>query len=72
MDMLALQERRPSALADAFSASDAPEGRIDIVRAHWTRQMEDTRRRLRALESAPTTAASTVRRPEPVVAEGSR
>ena len=49
IDMLALQERIDRPLVDLFSETDVPEGRIDLVRAHWIRQMEATRRRLRSL-----------------------
>jgi cation diffusion facilitator CzcD-associated flavoprotein CzcO len=57
VDMLALQPRLDRSLADLFTASDQPEGRIDIVRASWNDQMERTRRRLRDLAaSAPATA----------------
>jgi hypothetical protein len=49
MDMLALQERIGTPLADLFTATDVPERRIDIVRAYWNAQMDATRRRLRTL-----------------------
>ena len=62
MDMLDRQERMDQSLVDVFSAADAPEGRIDIVRAHWNEQMERTRRRLRALRTA--TPDRRPRRPE--------
>ena len=46
VDMLDLQERMGTPLADVFSTFDEPEARIDIVRSTWNRQMEATRRRL--------------------------
>jgi hypothetical protein len=49
MEMLDRQEQMDRPLVDMFSASDAPERRIDLVRAHWNQQMEATRRRLRSL-----------------------
>jgi hypothetical protein len=51
MDMLDLQERLADPLVDAFSDADAPEARIDIVRAVWNQQMTSTRRRLGALRA---------------------
>ena len=52
VDMLALQERMGYPLADVFTASDAPDRGIDIVRAHWNEQMQRTRRRIAALASS--------------------
>lgn len=49
MDMLELQERLPTPLVDTFTEADTPEGRIDIVRAYWTDQMDRTKKRLRSL-----------------------
>ena len=46
VDMLELQERMQTPLADTFSATDEPEGRIDIVRSIWNDQMAATRKRL--------------------------
>lgn len=46
VDMLELQERVQTPLADTFSATDEPEGRIDIVRSIWNDQMAATRKRL--------------------------
>jgi hypothetical protein len=66
VEMLGLQERLDTSLADAFTASDVPEGRIDIVRAYWIAQMERTRRRLRALAAAH--RAPTASRPADSVA----
>lgn len=61
MDMIEIQEHLDRGLVDVFSASDVPEGRIDLVRAHWSQQMERTRRRLRSL--------TTKRRIDPTVTE---
>ena len=52
VDMLDLQERIDRPLVDVFSATDAPERRIDIVRAFWNEQMNSTRARLKALRAA--------------------
>ena len=49
MDMIEIQEHSDRGLVEVFSASDVPEARIDLVRAHWNQQMERTRRRLRQL-----------------------
>ncbi|HEV8403953.1 MAG TPA: NAD(P)/FAD-dependent oxidoreductase [Candidatus Limnocylindrales bacterium] len=72
MDMLALQERMPRPLVELFSASDAPEARIDIVRAYWNTQMEATRRRLRSLQGAPRTTAPASGRSDPLPARAGR
>jgi hypothetical protein len=59
MEMVALQGRLDPPLADAFTASDEPERRIDIVRAYWNGQMDRTKRRLGELASrAPATIAT--------------
>jgi hypothetical protein len=52
MDMLDLQERMDRPLADLFSETDAPESRIDIVRAFWNEQMKRTRRHLGRLATS--------------------
>lgn len=46
VEMIDLQERIERPLVDVFSETDQPEGRIDIVRAYWSREMERTRKRL--------------------------
>lgn len=72
MDMLDRQERMDQSLVDVFSAADAPEARIDIVRAHWNEQMERTRRRLRTLGTAAPDDTSLRRPTESVSAEVGR
>jgi cation diffusion facilitator CzcD-associated flavoprotein CzcO len=49
MDMLDLEERVDRPLVETFSETDAPERRIDIVRAFWSGQMDRTRKRLARL-----------------------
>jgi len=72
MDMLALQARLDQPLADAFTASDEPERRIDIVRAYWNGQMDRTKRRLGELASRGpatiATSATAAQAPAPEVA----
>ena len=73
LDMLDLQERIDRQLVDVFTAADSPEGRIDIVRAHWNDQMERTRRRLGSLRTtAPAAAGATRVAGESVSAEAGR
>lgn len=72
MAMLDQQERMDQPLVDVFSAADAPEGRIDIVRAYWNDQMERTRRRLASLRSTPSLDSSPDRTTDPVSIEASR
>ena len=57
MDMLGQQERIDRPLASVFTASDIPEHRIDLVRAHWNAQMDATRRRLRRMAAAQPSGA---------------
>ena len=55
-EMVALQEQagaRGLALANYFSLMQEPEQRIDIVRAVWQQQMDDTSRLLRSLAAGP-------------------
>lgn len=54
VDMLDLQERMSGTLVDVFTETDAPEDRIDIVRAFWNEQMDSTRKQLRALRATAT------------------
>jgi cation diffusion facilitator CzcD-associated flavoprotein CzcO len=46
LDMIELQGRLETPLVDTFSATDAPQHRIDIVRSDWNHDMESTRSRL--------------------------
>jgi hypothetical protein len=72
MEMLDRQERMDQSLVDVFSAADAPEGRIDIVRAHWNEQMDRTRRRLQALRTVASDDASVSRSVDSVSVEVGR
>jgi hypothetical protein len=72
MDMLDRQERMAQSLADVFTAVEAPERRIDIVRAHWSRQMDATRRRLRSLGKAGSAPRSVGHAARAVVTEAGR
>jgi hypothetical protein len=68
MTMLERQEQLDRPLVELFSATDAPEGRIDLVRAHWNRQMDATRRRLRASSAADRSRARAVAPAMPLAA----
>jgi hypothetical protein len=61
--MIALHEQagpRGLALAGYLATMQQPELRIDVVRALWNEQMDDTERLVAALESAPASSAQQV------------
>jgi hypothetical protein len=72
MDMLDLQERIDRPLVDLFTASETPERRIDVVRAHWNDQMTRTRRRLRAIAASATGRADIAPSPTRLAARVAR
>lgn len=51
VDMLDLQERMDSSLADMFTEVERPEWRIDIVRSIWNDQMDSARQFVTALSA---------------------
>lgn len=55
MDMLELEDSVDRPLVETFSEADAPEHRIDIVRAFWIGQMDQTRKRLAKLRKHAST-----------------
>ena len=51
LDMIDVQDRLETPLVDAFSATERPQHRIDIVRSDWNNDMDATRNRLAKLRA---------------------